>query len=159
MLLLFPTKIAPPPYTQVSSCTWVVYDHRPVLDCKDTKYFLYLCTFVQKTKILVQKFGIIKNTSYLCSVKMYVLAIQVSFLRGQAVYVTTRFKAAHQVRFYFSVIYYFRKLFIIIFRKPLLLAILRLIEISLLPENIKTSTALGDISKWCLISSVILRIP
>ena len=34
MLLLFPTKVIPPPCTQGSSCTWVVYDRRPVLDCK-----------------------------------------------------------------------------------------------------------------------------
>ena len=32
--------------------------------------------------------------AYLCSVRMKVLAIQVSFLRGQAVNVTTHFKAA-----------------------------------------------------------------
>ena len=70
--------------------------------------------------------------------------------------VTTHLKAAHLVRFYF---FYLRKLFIIIFRKPLLVAIFRLMEISLLPVNIKTSTAPGDISKCRLISSVILRIP
>jgi len=40
---------------------------------------------------------------------------------------------------------YFRKLFIIIFKKPLLVAILRLMEISLLPANISTSTALDSI--------------
>ena len=39
MLLLFPTKVIPPPYAQGTSCTWVVYDHRPVLDCKDTHFF------------------------------------------------------------------------------------------------------------------------
>ena len=47
MLLLFTLNVIPPPCTLGPSCTWVVYDHRPVLDCKDTKYFLYLNTFAQ----------------------------------------------------------------------------------------------------------------
>ena len=38
-----------------------------------------------------RKFANTGISSYLCSVKMNVLAIQVSFLRGQAVYVTTQF--------------------------------------------------------------------
>ena len=53
------------------------------------------------------------------------------------------FKSHLRVAFSF----YLRKLFIIIFRKPLLVAILRLMDISLLPKNIKTSMAFGDISK------------
>ena len=85
------------------------------------------------------------------------LTIQVSFLRGQAVYVTTHFKAALMCGFIFSS--YLRKLFIIIFKNPLLVAMLRLIDISLFPENINTSMASGEISKCRLISSVILRIP
>ena len=59
--------------------------------------------------------------------------IQVSFLRGQAVYVTTHFiKAVQQsVRLCF--------LSKTIFRKPLLKAILRLTDTSLLPLYISTS--------------------
>ena len=38
-----------------------------------------------------RKFANIGNYAYLCSVKIAILAIQVSFLRGQAVYVTTQF--------------------------------------------------------------------
>ena len=38
-----------------------------------------------------QKFGINENTFYLCSVRINVLTIQVCFLRGQAVNVTTQF--------------------------------------------------------------------
>ena len=101
----------------------------------------------------------IKKSFYLCNVKMYVLAIQVSFLRGQAVTSLPILKPHFECGFIFLSIYFLRKLFIIIFKKPLLQAMLRLTEISLLPENIKTSTALGDISKWCLISSVMLRMP
>ena len=93
-------------------------------------------------------FGSYGKTPYICSVKAYVLTIQVSFLRGQAVYVTTHFKPHTKCGFLFYECFpYLRKLFIIIFRKPLLVAIFRLMEISLLPENIKTSTALGDNSK------------
>lgn len=118
------------------------------------------CFFGSKLKINSNLFGSLLTYSYLCNVKVNVLTIQVSFLRGQAVYVTTHFKAARQVRFYcFLAFPYFRKLFIIILRNPLLLAMLRLMDISLLPKNIKTSIASGDISKWCLISSVMLRIP
>ena len=47
--------IIPPPCTQGLSRTWVVYDHRPVLDCKDTKYFLYLNTFAQLFSIIQKK--------------------------------------------------------------------------------------------------------
>jgi len=39
-----------------------------------------------------RKFANIRKYAYLCSVKMNVLAIQVSFLRGQAAYVTTQFQ-------------------------------------------------------------------
>ena len=42
-------------------------------------------------KISSQKFGINENTFYLCTVRINVLAIQVCFLRGQAVNVTTQF--------------------------------------------------------------------
>ena len=38
-----------------------------------------------------QKFGINENTFYLCNVRINVLTIQVCFLRGQAVNVTTQF--------------------------------------------------------------------
>ena len=38
-----------------------------------------------------QKFGINENTFYLCTVRINVLTIQVCFLRGQAVNVTTQF--------------------------------------------------------------------
>ena len=38
-----------------------------------------------------QKFGINQNTFYLCNVRINVLTIQVCFLRGQAVNVTTQF--------------------------------------------------------------------
>jgi hypothetical protein len=44
-------------------------------------------------------------------------------------------------------VFHFRKLFIIILRKPLLDAMFRLIDISLLPVNTNTSWALADISK------------
>ena len=55
------------------------------------------------------------------------------------------------------VFYYFLKLFIIIFRKPLLIAILRLIDISFLPKKINISCASDDNSKYRLISKVRLR--
>ena len=42
-------------------------------------------------KISSQKFGINENTFYLCTVRINVLTIQVCFLRGQAVNVTTQF--------------------------------------------------------------------
>ena len=62
------------------------------------------------------------------------------------------FKDHHLVVFYL-----FLKLFIIILRKPLLVAILRLIEISFLPKNINISCASDDNSKYRLISKVRLR--
>ena len=44
-------------------------------------------------KYFSKKFGAYRNNSYLCSVKSLLLAIRVSFPRGQAVYVTTHLKA------------------------------------------------------------------
>ena len=58
------------------------------------KKYNFLCIRCSKIWKILKK-------AYLCSVRMKVLAIQVSFLRGQAVYVTTHFKAALRVRFYF----------------------------------------------------------
>jgi hypothetical protein len=49
-----------------------------------------------------RKFGSLLTYSYLCSVRTYVLTIQVSFLRGQAAYVTTQFiKPYINVRLWF----------------------------------------------------------
>ena len=46
-------------------------------------------------------FGSMFTYSYLCNVKDSLLTIQVSFLRGQAVYVTTHFKTALMCGFVF----------------------------------------------------------
>ena len=54
------------------------------LDSKSTN-------FRRNKKISWALFANIGTSSYLCNVKMDIWAIQVSFLRGQAVYVTTRF--------------------------------------------------------------------
>ena len=40
LLLLFPTKIIPPPCTQGLSRSFAVYDTSAVLECKDTKKFV-----------------------------------------------------------------------------------------------------------------------
>ena len=50
-----------------------------------------LQNFLYSAKKKQQKFGSYEKNAYLCSVKTLVLTIQVSFLRGQAVYVTTQF--------------------------------------------------------------------
>lgn len=55
------------------------------------------------------------------------------------------------------VVFYFLKLFIIIRRKPLLVARLRFTDIVFLPVNIKTSEASDDISKYLFISVVRFR--
>ena len=39
LLLLFPTKIIPPPYSQGLSRGFAVYDTSAVLECKDSKCF------------------------------------------------------------------------------------------------------------------------
>ena len=81
---------------------------------------------------------------------MNFLAIQVSFLRGQAVYVTTHFLTSRILLLgavlFIEVACYLRKLFIIIFRNPLLVATFRLMEISLLPANISTSIEMTILS-------------
>ena len=46
LLLLFPTKIIPPPYSQGLSHSFAVYDASAVLECKDTKKFVIKQVFV-----------------------------------------------------------------------------------------------------------------
>ena len=48
LLLLFPTKIIPPPCTQGLSRGFAVYDASAVLECKDTKKFVIKQVFVFK---------------------------------------------------------------------------------------------------------------
>ena len=88
-----------------------------------------------------------EKTSIFCICCSKICKLQIKFLSLHRQWLSIDYpgkfpERASRIRHYpfkdhqMVVFYYFLKLFIIIFRKPLLVAILRLIEISFLPKKI-----------------------
>ena len=123
-------------------------------DCKDTNKIGNKEVLCKKNRIATKKSQNIWNF------QLYVVSLHrqnVSFgYPGKFPERASRIRH-YPFKSHLRVVFYFLKLFIIIRRKPLLVARLRFTDIVFLPVNIKTSDASDDISKYLFISVVRLR--